>query len=89
MPNRAEMLSLTDRAETNMALRFNSVFQNEEKTAIEQAAVFNNFVELEFYWTSSTDFADPTQAWTVFSCDYGVYSILKGNTGYTLAVRGP
>jgi uncharacterized protein (TIGR03437 family) len=26
-------------------------------------------------------------AWTVFSCDFGVYDALKGDAGYTLAVR--
>jgi len=86
IPNRTELLSLVDRAETNMALRFNTVFHNLDGS-ISQAAAFNNFIELEFYWTSSTDAADTTMAWTVFSCDYGVYDIPKTNVGYTLAVR--
>jgi hypothetical protein len=88
MPNRAEMLSLADRAETNMALRFNTTFLKADKS-VEQAAIFSNFIEFEFYWSSSTDAFDPSQAWTVFSCDYGVYNIAKANLGYTLAVRGP
>jgi hypothetical protein len=50
--------------------------------------VFDHFVTFQYYWTSTTDAADPTQAWTVFSCDYGVYDIGKTATGYTLAVRG-
>ncbi len=86
MPNRAEMLSLVDRAETNQALRFNSVFLKADKS-VDQPAIFDQFIELEFYWTSSTDAADTSQAWTVFSCDYGVYNIAKANLGYTLAVR--
>ena len=42
---------------------------------------------IEYYWTSTTDAADTTEAWTLFSCDYGVYDTPKANTGYTLAVR--
>lgn len=86
MPNRAELLSLVDRAETNQALRFNTTFYNADHT-INQAVIFNSFIELEFYWTSTTDAADTSFAWTVFSCDYGVYDIAKTNVGYTLAVR--
>jgi hypothetical protein len=86
VPNRSEMLSLVDRAETNQALRFNTVFLKADKS-VDQPAIFTNFVETEFYWTSSTDFADTSQAWTLYSCDYGVYNISKANIGYTLAVR--
>ena len=88
LPNRAEMLSLADRAETNMALRFNTTFLKADKS-VEQAAIFTNFIEFEYYWTSSTDAFDTSQAWTLFSCDYGVYNIAKASVGYTLAVRGP
>jgi hypothetical protein len=86
VPNRSEMLSLVDRAETNQALRFNTVFLKSDMS-VDQPAIFTNFIEFEFYWTSTTDFADTSQAWTVFSCDYGVYNIAKANVGYTLAVR--
>ncbi len=34
-----------------------------------------------------TDAADPTQAWTVYSCDFGVYTIPKTDLRYSLAVR--
>jgi hypothetical protein len=34
-----------------------------------------------------TDAADPTQAWTVYSCDFGVYIIPKTDLRYSLAVR--
>ncbi len=42
---------------------------------------------VEYYWTSTTNASDTTEAWTVFSCDFGVYNTPKSNTGYTLAVR--
>jgi len=86
MPNRNEMLSLVDRAETNQALKFNTVFMK-TNGSVDQAAIFDTFNEFEFYWTSTTNNNDITQAWTVFSCDYGVYNINKTDLGYTLAVR--
>lgn len=86
MPNRNEMLSLVDRAETNQALRFNSVFLK-TNGSIDQAVIFNTFNELEFYWTSSTNASNSSEAWTVYSCDFGVYNIVKANSGYSLAVR--
>jgi hypothetical protein len=39
------------------------------------------------YWTSSTTAFDPTQAWTVFSCDFGAYALGKTVSGHSLAVR--
>jgi hypothetical protein len=86
MPNRHEMLSLSDRMETNHADFFNHVYQTSYST-LNQAAIFTNFVSSDFYWTSTTDAANPTEAWTVFSCDYGVYDTPKTYTEYTLAVR--
>jgi hypothetical protein len=86
MPNRSELLSLVDRAETNQALRFNSTFYN-ANGSVDAAPIFTTFHEFEFLWTSTTDASDATFAWTVFSCDYGVYDIAKGDIGYTLAVR--
>jgi len=41
----------------------------------------------QFYWTSTTDAAAPGEAWTVYSCDFGVYDMDKSSTSYTLAVR--
>jgi hypothetical protein len=41
----------------------------------------------QYFWTSTTDAADTGEAWTVFSCDFGVYDTPKSNVGYTLAVR--
>jgi hypothetical protein len=71
-----------------MAMRFNTTFLKPDKS-VEQAAIFTNFIEFEYFWTSSSDAFDSSQAWTVFSCDYGVYNIAKASVGYTLAVRGP
>ena len=50
-------------------------------------AIFSNYVVSDYYWTSTTDAADPTQAWTVYSCDFGVYNIPKSDLRYSLAVR--
>jgi len=86
MPNRNEMQSLSDRMETNHAAFFNTTFLNSDNT-VYQAAIFSNFIETEFYWTSTTDAADPTEAWTVYSCDFGVYDLSKARVSYTLAVR--
>jgi hypothetical protein len=86
MPNRAEIASMADRMENNHAAYFADTIMNKDNT-LYQAASFMNFVESEYYWTSRTDAADPSEAWTVFSCDFGVYDIPKSTTGYTLAVR--
>ena len=86
MPSRKEMQSLSDRMQNNHADFFNHTFLNPDGT-VYLAAVFTNFISFEYYWTSSTNAADITRAWTVFSCDFGVYDALKANIGYTLAVR--
>jgi len=87
MPNRHEMQSLADRGQNNQALYFDETFVSGTVGVNSQPAIFTNFTELQFYWTSTTDAANTTKAWTVYSCDFGVYDILKTNTGYTLAVR--
>lgn len=86
MPNRKEMESLSDRMETNHADYFNSTYTNRDNT-IFRRPIFSSFVVSAYYWTSTTDAASPTSAWTVFSCDFGVYDIPKIDSGYTLAVR--
>ncbi|HEY1985409.1 MAG TPA: DUF1566 domain-containing protein [Terracidiphilus sp.] len=86
MPNRREMQSLADRNQNNEAEYLDFTFLNPARTVF-QAAVLNNFVPSSYYWTSTTNAADPTEAWTVFSCDYGVYDISKSESQYTLAVR--
>jgi len=86
MPNRSEMLSLSDRAPTfPQASYFNGQYQ--ASTTTTGAVIFTNFAINEFYWTSSTDAADTQQAWTLYSCDFGVYNIAKSEVKYTLAVR--
>jgi hypothetical protein len=86
MPNRKEMQSLADRNQNNEAEYLNFTFFNPDRTVF-QAAALSNFMPYSYYWTSTTNAADPTEAWTVFSCDYGVYDIEKSETGFTLAVR--
>ena len=87
MPNRKEMQSLADRIQTNEADYFDQTFTSTTVGLTTQGAIFNNFISLQFYWTSTTNAANPAEAWTVFSCDFGVYGIAKANTSYTLAVR--
>lgn len=86
MPNRSEMLSLSDRAPTfPQASYLNGQYQ--ASSAVNGPVVFNNFIVSDYYWTSTTDAADTTQAWSLYSCDFGVYNMLKTATRYTLAVR--
>jgi hypothetical protein len=86
MPNRNEMQSLSDRMENNHADFFNATYRNWDGTLF-RSPIFTNFVVSQYYWTSTTDAANTSEAWTVYSCDYGVYDISKSNIGYTLAVR--
>ena len=86
MPNRNELQSLADRAQTNMAEYFDYTYLNKDGS-VYQAPTFTNFMETEYYWTSTTDAANTTGAWTVYSCDFGVYDVPKTSVGYTLAVR--
>jgi hypothetical protein len=87
MPNRRELLSLGDRMQSTCADYFDFDFVLPSGLPF-QAPIFSDFVTGQFYWTSSTTAADPTQAWTVFSCDFIAYPQAKANPGYTLAVRG-
>jgi hypothetical protein len=86
MPNRNEMESLSDRIDSNHAAFFNATYLTSDN-AIYQARIFTNFVEAQYYWTSTTDVADTSKAWTVYSADFGVYDVAKSSNGYTLAVR--
>jgi len=86
MPNRNEMQSMSDRMQDVEAAYFDYTILNLDNT-VYQPAIFNNFMISAAYWTSTTDAADTTQAWTVYSCDFGVYPLAKTNTGYALAVR--
>ena len=86
MPNRNEMQSLSDRAQNNHADFYDGNYLKWDGT-LYQAPIFNNLVVSQYYWTSTTDAADPSRAWTVYSCDFGVYDMPKTDLGYTLAVR--
>ena len=86
MPNRAELLSLSDRAPTfPQASYFNGQYQS--SAALTGPVVFENYIVSDYYWTSTTDAADTTLAWAIYSCDFGVYDIAKSDLRYSLAVR--
>jgi hypothetical protein len=87
MPNRNEMQSLEDRMENNHADFFNATYVWRLSGEPYQAPIFTRFVASEYYWTSTTDAADTSEAWAVFSCDFGVYDLAKTSAGTTLAVR--
>jgi hypothetical protein len=87
MPNRQEMLSLSDRAPTfPQADYFNGQAQG-SGGPVTMPPIFNTFIVSDYYWTSTTTAADTLEAWALYSCDFGVYNIAKTDTGYSLAVR--
>jgi hypothetical protein len=86
LPNRAELLSLGDRAMNNHADFFDQTYRT-WAGALFQPAIFQGFQVAGYYWTSTTDAADASRAWTVYSCDFGAYDQAKGATGPALAVR--
>jgi len=49
--------------------------------------IFQSFVVSEFYWTSSTDAADTSQARSIYRCDFGAYNLPKTEVHTALAVR--
>lgn len=86
LPNRSELLSLSDRAPTfPQASYFNG--QAQANNTVTGPVIFQDFIVSEYYWTSTTYTADATQAWTVYSCDFGVYNLAKSGIHYALAVR--
>ena len=86
MPNRSEMLSLSDRAPTfPQASYFNGQYQG--SAALTGPVIFSNYFVGDYYWSSTTNAADISQAWSLYSCDFGVYNIAKTELHYTLAVR--
>ncbi len=87
MPNRSEMQSLEDRMVNNEADFMNATYVWRSDAAFYRGPIFANFHGYQFYWTSTTNAADTTEAWTVFSCDFGVYDAPKSNPGFALAVR--
>jgi hypothetical protein len=87
LPNRAEMLSISDRAPTFPQAEYFTGQAQGSSGPVTGPVVFDRFVAFNYYWTSTTNAADPTQAWTVWSCDFGVYNIAKTDIKYALAVR--
>jgi hypothetical protein len=87
MPNRREMESLQDRGQNNHGQYFTSTFTSMTAGIPTQNPIFDNMPLLQFYWTSSTDANNTSEAWTVFSCDFGVYDTAKTAVSYSLAVR--
>lgn len=86
VPNRQELLSLSDRAPTfPQASYFNGQYGTAGVTT--GPVIFTNFIVSDYYWTSTTDAADTAQAWAVYSCDFGVYNVAKTDVKYSLAVR--
>ncbi len=86
LPNRSEMLSLSDRAPTfPQAAYLDGQYQG--TAAVSGPVVFDRFIVGDYYWTSTTLAGAPAQAWTVYSCDFGVYNIDKADLRYALAVR--
>jgi hypothetical protein len=65
----------------------NNNFYYASDGSLYEPAVFTGFQTAQFYWTSTTYAPDATQAWTVYSCDFGVYDTPKSGAGFTLAVR--
>lgn len=88
LPNRAEMLSLSDRAPTFPQSNYFDGIPGGDGGTVTNPVIFNSFKVSVFYWTSTTDAADPTQAWTIYSCDFGVYNKPKVDAQqYALAVK--
>lgn len=86
VPNRQELLSLSDRAPTfPQASYFNG--QAGAVGVTTGPIIFTNFIVSDYYWTSTTDAAGTAQAWAIYSCDFGVYNIVKTDLKYSLAVR--
>lgn len=88
LPNRAEMLSLSDRAPTFPQADYFVGKAQGGAGPTTGPVIFNNFIAFKYYWTSTTNAADTTQAWALFSCDFGVYNLAKADgQQYALAVR--
>ncbi len=87
MPNRSEMLSLAERSPTFPIAAYYDGIYGPDGITVTGPVIFTTFEVSQYYWTSSTYAPDSTQAWTVYSCDFGVYNVPKNNIGYTMAVR--
>ncbi|MBS0373274.1 MAG: DUF1566 domain-containing protein [Proteobacteria bacterium] len=87
LPNRKELASLADRAQNNQADFFDWSWSSALPGIGSMSAAFRNVIAFQYYWTSTTDAAAPSAAWTLFSCDFGIYDTPKASVGYALAVR--
>lgn len=87
LPSRKEMESLADRIQTNEADYFSQALTSADAGLVAVSPVFTSFITFQYYWTSTTSAGSTGDAWTVFSCDWGVYPTPKSQTGYALAVR--
>ncbi|GFO54396.1 hypothetical protein GMSM_14030 [Geomonas sp. Red276] len=87
MPNRNEMLSLADRAPTFPIANYFNGIPGPDGVTVTFAPVFQSFQVFTYYWTSTSYQPDPGEAWSVYSCDFGVYNHAKSAIGYALAVR--
>ncbi|MES2299999.1 MAG: DUF1566 domain-containing protein [Pseudomonadota bacterium] len=87
LPNRNEMLSLSDRAPTFPQAEYFNGQAQQSTGPITGPVIFNSFVTSDYYWTSTTTAGDAGQAWSVWSCDFGVYNLPKTDLRYALAVR--
>jgi hypothetical protein len=87
LPNRVEMLSISDRAPTFAQASYFNGIPGRDGVSVTSPVIFNGFQQT-YYWTSSSVAANPTQAWSVYACDFGVYNIAKADSQlYALAVR--
>lgn len=87
MPNRSEMLSLSNRAPTFPQAEYFTGQAVATPLPSPDRTFFNGFVPFDYYWTSTTSAADMNQAWTVWSCEFGVYNLAKTESRHLLAVR--
>jgi hypothetical protein len=86
LPNRNELLSLSDRAPSfPQASYLDGQYRGDG--VVTGPVVFSSFVVSMYYWSSSTDAADASQAWAIYSCDFGVYNLPKDGIHFALAVR--
>lgn len=88
LPNRNEMLSLSDRAPTFPQAEYLTGQAQGSNGPVTGPVTFAGFVAFKYYWTSTSYAADPVQAWAIFSCDFGVYNLPKTDAvQLALAVR--
>jgi hypothetical protein len=71
MPSRNELESLADRAQTNIAQYFDYTCINKDGSTF-QAPISSNYVEAEYYWTSTANGADPTKVVPVEITERGI-----------------